>query len=324
MNNLAIIGAGRMAKTHVDKLQELSQAKLYGVFDTVAETAKTFAEKYNMEKIYASEAELAADPGIDAVLVCNYTDQHYQTLKNLLAAGKKYIFCEKALVRKLADGEDLLKRAEAAKAAIMVGHHRRYISGYARLNDLIHSGELGKIRMAKVGFCHPAYTREWGDFFADFERCGGVILDMMTHLFDQLNWYFGEPESVSGNSVMFDRSQPLPMDYVSGTVTYRNGVICNIDGSWQRYGVGYDKMEVYGDKACSIYEQGDKLHVYRKDEHTEIKVGNPPVYGEQMKAFVDMLENGTAPRTGLVDGFNSVRIALKMIEAVKTRQTLHF
>jgi predicted dehydrogenase len=277
-----------------------------------------------MEKIYASEAELAADPKVDGVLICNYTDQHYQTLVNLLEAGKKHIFCEKALVRKLADGEDLLKRAEASNAMIMVGHHRRYMPGYAKLNDLIKSGELGKIRMAKVAFCHPAYAREWGDFFADFERCGGVILDMMTHLFDQTNWYFGEPERVSGASVMFDSSQPLPMDYVSGTVTYKNGVICNIDGSWQRYGVGYDKIEVYGDKACAIYEQGPKLHVYRKDEHTEITVGEPSVYDEQMKGFMDMLENNTAPRTGLVDGFNSVRIALKMIDAVKQQQTLRF
>jgi len=324
MFNIAIIGAGRMAQVHADILKDLESCRLYGVFDPKTETAKNFARQYQMERLYNSEAELVADPAVTAVLVCNYTDQHYETLVHLLNAGKKYIFCEKALVRKLSDGEDLLRRAQSSKVGIMVGHHRRYCPGYARLHDLIQNGELGTVRMTKVAFCHPGYVRQWDDFFANFERCGGVILDMMTHLFDQTNWYFGEPASVSGNSVMFDRSQPLPMDFVSGTVTYKNGVICNIDGSWQRYGVGYDKIEVYGDRACAIYEQGDKLHVYRQNEHTEITVGNPSAYAEQMKAFVTMVEEGAAPRTGLIDGFNSVRVGLKMIEAVKQRQTLSF
>jgi len=324
MINVAFVGAGRMANVHADVLKNRQDCKLFGVYDFVPEVAKNFAAKYGMEKIYSASAELAADLSIDAVLVCNYSDQHYRTLVELLDAGKKFIFCEKALVRHLADGEDLLKRAKAAKSMVMVGHHRRYMPGYARLQQLIAAGEMGTVRMAKVALCHPGYAREWGDFFSDFERCGGVILDMMTHLFDQMNWYFGEPERVSGSSLMLDRSQPLPTDYVSGTLTYKNGVICNIDCSWQRYGVGYDRIEIYGDKACAIYEQNDKLHIYRRGEHTELLVGNPSPYAEQMNAFINMVACGVPPRATLLDGFNSVRIALKMIEAVKQKQTLYF
>lgn len=323
MIKVAFVGAGRMAACHAAILKDLPEVRLHGVYDPAAETVKSFAEKFQIGNIYPCFEQLVADREIDAVLVCNFTDQHYETLKALLAAGKKYIFCEKALVRTLADGEALLKLAEKSDARIMVGHHRRYSPGCARLRELIESGSLGKIRMAKVGYCHPGYIRQWGDFFADFERCGGVILDMMSHLFDLTNWYFGKAGTISGSSVMFDRSQPLPMDYVSGTIVYGDGVICNIDGSWQRHGVGYDRIEVYGDEACAIYDQGDKLHIYRKDEHTEISLPKSAAYAEQMKAFVSMIVDGTPPRTGLKEGFDSVNVALNMIEAAKKQETIH-
>lgn len=314
-----------MGKCHADIIKDFDNAIISGVFDSNADTAREFAEKYEVKKIYNSAAELYNDKEIDGVLVCNFTDQHYQTLSELIAAGKKKIFCEKALVRNLDDGKGLLKMAKEAGVMVMTGHHRRYQAGYVELKKMVDTGELGKVRMAKVHYCHPGYNREWGDFFADFDRSGGVILDMMSHLFDQLNWYFDEPETISGNSVMFDRSQALPMDYVSGTITYANNIICGIDGSWQRYGLGCDKIEIYGDTACAIYEAGkDIVNIYRSNEHTERKVEGDGAYKKQMEAFVDMVENGTKPINTLQAGFNSARASITMIEAVKKQKTLKF
>ncbi|MDD4870881.1 MAG: Gfo/Idh/MocA family oxidoreductase [Kiritimatiellae bacterium] len=322
MINLAFVGAGRMANAHATILQKIPDCSIRGVLDPNEKAAAKFALEHKCIKTYASLSELTADPEIKGVLVCNYSDQHYQTLVKLLSAGIKYIFCEKALVRKLDDGKDLLQRAEAAGAQIMVGHVHRYLPGCFRLRELIIKGELGTIRMAKVAYCHSGYNRKWGDFFSDFERSGGVTLDMMSHLFDQLNWYFGEPESVSGRSLMLDRSQPLPSDYVSGTLTYKNGVICNIDGSWQRYGVPYDRIEVYGDKACAVFDFGDKIHLYGNGIHSELMTGFN--HTGQMEAFIAMITKGTRPRNTLQDGFNAVRVALKLIEAAEKKQTIYF
>ena len=322
MIKLAFIGAGRMANHHAVNLQQIPQSEIYGFFDPNKETAAKFADTYKCTKIYVSLSELSADAAVNGVLVCNYSDQHYQTLTELFAAGVKYIFCEKALVRKLEEGKDLLRRAKAAGAQIMVGHHRRYNPGCARLRELILNGELGKLRMAKVAYCHIGYSRKWGEFFSDFERSGGVILDMMSHLLDQLNWFFGEPESICGRSLMLDRSQPLPVDYVSGTLTYKNGVICNIDGSWQRYGTAYNRIEIYGDNACAVFDFGDKIHLYQKDIYTELTTGQEKT--ALMEAFLNMITNGTPPRNSLQDGFNAVNVALKLIEAAEKKQEIHF
>ncbi len=325
MIKIAVVGAGRMANAHTSTLRDHFSAdcELYSVYDPVEKVAKEFAERYKMKKICSSLAEVANDKAVDAVLVCNYSDQHYDTLTELLNAGKKYIFCEKALVRELKDGEELLKKAEKAGAVITVGHHRRYIAGYKKLKQLVESGELGRIRMAKVALSHPAYTRQWGEFFSDFGRSGGVTLDMMTHMFDQLNWYFGDAESVSAESLMFDASQPLPVDFVAGTLRYKNGVICSIECSWQRYGVGYDKVELYGDKACAIFENGEKVDVYRPGEHTEIFTKTEGgAHKGQMANFIATIKDGTKPGCSLLDGFKSAEVSLKMIEAAEKHKVV--
>ncbi len=325
MIKVSLMGAGRMGKCHAREIKAIDGMELYGVFDPNAEAAKSFAKEYGTQKVYSSAAEIAGDKEIDGVLVCNFSDQHFQTLSELIEAGVSNIFCEKALVRDLADGEKILALAAARSVKIMVGHHRRYDNGYAEIKRMIDAGELGRIRMAKVHLCHPGYAREWGDFFADFERSGGVILDMMSHLFDQLNWYFGDPVHVSGNSVMFDRSQPLPMDYVSGTITYEDNIICGIDGSWQRYGESCDRIEVYGDRACVVYNCGaEHVDIYRSNEHTIRQVGTSNAYNDQMKALKEMIENKTEPVNSLQAGFESARVALKMIDAVKQQETLKF
>ena len=324
MIKLAVIGAGRMGNAHARVLKNRNDCKISGVFDTSKEVAKKFATEHSETRIYPSLAALAADSSIDGVLVCNYSDQHYATIVELLKAGKKNIFCEKALVNRLADGVDLLKRARAAKAKILVGHHRRHMPGNARLRQIIESGDLGRIRMLKVSYCHPGYSREWGEFFSDFERSGGVTLDMMSHIFDLLNWYFGLPVSACGRGIMFKRPMDKPMDYISGTLSYKNGIICNIDGSWQRHGVGYDKIEIYGDKACAIYDYGDRIQLYRKDEHTEISLPSPSVHAEQMNAFISMIRDGASPLVSLRDGFDSVRVALGLLTAAKTGKTFQY
>jgi len=325
MIKIAIIGAGRMGNVHAEALSKNALCSIYGIYDPSNEAAEKFKQKYKLEKIYASLAELVDDSSVDGVIVCNYTDQHHQTLLKLLNGRKKFIFCEKALMRHLAEGEDILKYAADSDSKIMIGHHRRYIPGYAKLKTMIEAGDLGTIRMTKINCNVAGYARGWDDFFANFMRSGGVTLDMMTHHLDLLNWYFGEVESADSSSVMFASDMPLPMDFVSGTVVYKNGVICNICGSWQRYGVSCDTIEVYGDQACAVFDlESELVHVYRKNEHTEIKVGNPPCYTTQMNAFVDMIANGTPPLTMLQDGFNSAKIALGMIESAEKNIIIKF
>ena len=308
MVNIGIIGAGRMGKAHADAFKEIPEARLSGVYDAAAEPAKAFAAAYGMKKVYAASAELAGDKNLDAVMVCCPTFIHYQVMAELVGSGKA-IFCEKPLVRHTEEGDRLLALAAAAKARIMVGYNRRYNPASAKLRELIAAGGLGAVRMAKVGCCVSGYKRQRGDWFADFDLCGGVTLDMMSHHLDLLNWYFGEAERAYGENLRFDKAMSEPMDFVSATVTYKNGVICNIEGAWQRYGQSYDKIEIYGDKATALLS-GNQLQVFGYGRSEIFSWDDSPSpYQRQARAFVNLAVSGAAPLADIHDGYNAIRVA---------------
>lgn len=59
-------------------------------------TAKTFAEKFSIDRAYGSYEELAADTEVQIVYIGNLNVDHYNTAKLFLEAGK-HVLMEKPL-----------------------------------------------------------------------------------------------------------------------------------------------------------------------------------------------------------------------------------
>jgi myo-inositol 2-dehydrogenase/D-chiro-inositol 1-dehydrogenase len=319
MVRIAIIGAGRMGKIHSGIVKELPDAELAGIYDLSRETAEALAAERET-KIYLAPEEIMADPDVDAIVICHPTFAHYQALRLFLRTDK-YILCEKPMVRRREEAE-LVLREPNASTKLAIAFMRRQIPAYQKIKEWIDDGTLGAVRMVKVGCNVAGYKRLWDDWFADFAMCGGVPLDMLSHHLNLLNWYFGIPQKVSGAGLMFDRPMEQPIDYISGTYTYANGMIVNIDGSWQRQGVGYDRIEVYGDDATALYD-GKDLLLCRPGKNETIDVGAPvKAYDEQMKVFVATVAAGEVPAIGIQDGYWAFRTADALIEAAKSGQTV--
>jgi predicted dehydrogenase len=119
---------------------------------------------------------------------------------------------------------------------------------------------------------------------------------------------------------MLERTLPKdvqPCDYVNATLAYRNGVICGIESSYQRYGVSYDTMEIYGDQYAAVTDYRT-LKLYNKEETIEVKVGFEKIGSEQLqqaKTFVGMIEDGRPRQTTLEEGLAAARVGLGMLES---------
>lgn len=322
MKRIAFIGAGRMANTHAAELKKIGRTELAGVYDIDPVKSRKFAETWNAAKEYASREELLADKTLDGVLICHYCPDHAETMRAVMEAGIRFIFCEKPAIRRVVEGAMLRKTAAQCHAKIMIGHHRKHDGGNKKMREIIQSGILGTIRFAKVQFCNTWYSRDWNDYFASYERSGGTTLDMVTHYVDLLNWFLdAEPESVYARAVMLEKTIPAdkkPVDYVSGTLVLKNGIICGIESSYQRYGIGYDSIEVYGDERTVLLRDG-KLRLYKKQEVTEYDVSASMFsYEEQMRDFIDMMEDGVQRQTTLEEGIRSAVIVLGMLDSSET------
>ncbi|MFA6929844.1 MAG: Gfo/Idh/MocA family oxidoreductase [Lentisphaeria bacterium] len=319
-HRISFLAAGRMANSMAAQLKRLDNVEFAGVYDPLQDKNKEFVQKYGFEKNCTSREELLADKTIAGVVICNYCYQHCESILAALDAGVKAVFCEKPAIRKLEEASILRDAVAKSGSNVMIGHHRKHIPACIRLKEMIECGRLGKVRFVKVNFSNARYSRDWNDYFASYEKSGGTTFDMVTHYIDLLNWYFGEAESTSARALMLEKTVPkevLPVDYVNATLAYRNGVICGIESSYQRYGVHYDTMEIYGDEYTAITDY-QTLKLYNQDETIDVKVSfreNESAQLQQAKAFVNMIADGRPRQTTLEEGLAAARVGLGMLKS---------
>ncbi|MDD3155558.1 MAG: Gfo/Idh/MocA family oxidoreductase [Victivallaceae bacterium] len=334
MIRYGIIGAGRMGNNHACQIQQLDNATVTAVYDIRPEASAAFREKFGA-RICNSATELARSPDVDCVVVTSPSYCHREGVEAAIAA-KKPIFCEKALCRSREDAEAVLKSVEAYDKLFTVGFVRRHMQKTIVMKQLIAEGKIGKIRYCNVDLPLGCYCRKPGDWFADFDLCGGVIIDMLAHHIDLANWFFGPAKRIYADGMLLTRDQPDPSDYVASVVTYANGVICNMSCSWQRFGRSNEMMEVYGDEGALVLDSTAEVIWYPKggemqrlDPVAETEKRAKPGEGVdqvnigdgffcEFRNLTAALEGKPVPLPTVRDAWNSLEVSFAMIESVKT------
>lgn len=74
-----------------------------------------------------------------------HPDQHYDMVLAAIESGVKGIYCEKPFVRTPAEADALIAAAKKHGTKVAVAHRNRYHPALAHIDQLIESGELGKI-----------------------------------------------------------------------------------------------------------------------------------------------------------------------------------
>jgi len=320
--NAGFIGCGRMASIHAEALNSIGGVKIAGVYDIDMPKAEAFAKKFKAEKVCSSRAELLARCGVDLLLICDYGHQHAEELHTAMDAGIRSIFCEKPVIRKWEEAAPLLEKQKKTSSLIAVGHVRRVFAQQLKMKELLDSGVLGRIHFCRIQSCNSGFARLWGDYFASFELSGGTALDMGTHFADMLNWFFGCPEGAQGIvSGLENRLSPqeLPCDYFSGNIVYPGGIVCGLDISYQRYGIGRCYMEIYGENGTLVCD-GSEVKIFARGSETKYAVPARNSNEVQMAAILKMTTERIPPPCTLKDGILAAGTILAMMD-LKNRRT---
>lgn len=147
--------------------------------------------------LYAEPAELFDDPAVDIVSITTPTDSHVPLALAALAAGK-HVVVEKPVALEPAAVERLQRAAAKATTLCMPAQCMRFWPGWDWLIARVDDGSLG--RLLELHIRRLASRPDWGDgFYADPERCGGVLHDLHVHDADLLRRMLGEPRSVTAS-----------------------------------------------------------------------------------------------------------------------------
>src|SRR5262245_4973187 len=93
---VALVGMGRIGRTHLRALSGTDAAEVVGVYDLNTALAHERAEEAGVGRVYASWNEVVNDPAVQCVGVLLPHDLHEQYAVEAMEAGK-HVVCEKPL-----------------------------------------------------------------------------------------------------------------------------------------------------------------------------------------------------------------------------------
>ncbi len=319
---VGIVGAGFMGVTHAAAWAETPAALAGFIAETSAE-AQRLAAQYGA-RVYPALAALIAD--VDVVDICAPTHLHHPMALQAAVAGK-HIVCEKPLARTAAQGQEMIAACRRAGVKLLVAHVVRFFPEYALARSTVESGEIGRpavIRLARGSF-RP--KKPVGNWFLDFEKSGGMMLDLMIHDFDYARWVAGEVESVFAKSV--SQTQPgAAIDYGMAILRHTSGALSHVAGAWAYPPPTFrTRLEIAGDAGLIEFDSDAAAPIQmllQKANSDSPDVGLPasPLsespYTTQIKEFYAALAEDRPTRVSAEDGLAAVRIALAAIESART------
>jgi myo-inositol 2-dehydrogenase/D-chiro-inositol 1-dehydrogenase len=242
MMDVAVFGAGRIGTIHAGNVAREEGVRLRYVVDVNPDAAHTLAARHGAQT--ATVAQVFADRGIGAVLICSSTDTHADLILAAAAAGKQ-IFCEKPVDLAIARARSCAEAVAQAGITCMIGFQRRFDPTFAAVKARLDAGEIGTPEMLVVTSRDPGAPP-----IPYIRSSGGIFKDMLIHDFDIFRWILGDDAATvhANASCLVDRAIADAGDADSTAVTIRSkrGRLCQINTS-RRAAYGYDqRFEVLG------------------------------------------------------------------------------
>jgi myo-inositol 2-dehydrogenase/D-chiro-inositol 1-dehydrogenase len=241
--NVALVGAGRIARVHAAAYRQVGLADLIACTDPNQEAAQALARDFDL-KVVPDLDELLADDGIDAVLIASPNALHPDQAIAALRAGK-HVFCQKPIALTLADADRVVAAARESDRILQFGFMLRFTPPIPQLRKRISEGELGEMIAARAAVFGWEPSNDW---FYDPAQGGGVILDTLVHFADLVLWLFGPAERVhtEGGAYVLEGSRRYRSpDNATVTVRHESGVVSSMYVSWTA-GHGNFTVEAYG------------------------------------------------------------------------------
>ena len=146
---MGIIGTGRIANRFVPEAKYVSGVNVECVYNPHIDSARKFAEKFQLNKYYDSLEEFWN--GVDSVYIASPHETHYNYIKEALEHGK-HVLCEKPMVLKEDEAIELFDLAKEKQCILMEAIKTAYCPGFLQLINTVKSGAIGEIKDVEAAF----------------------------------------------------------------------------------------------------------------------------------------------------------------------------
>ena len=311
--NVGVIGVGSMGYNHVRIYSELENANLVAISDMVRGTLDKVSKEFNTVGDVDYDNILQIDD-IEVVNICVPTVFHHDVVMRAIEAGKN-VLVEKPIASKLNEAEEMIKAAEDAGVTLATGHVERFNPAVRVAKKLIDEGAIGEVVTANSKRLGP---------FPPRIRDVGVAIDLAIHDIDIFNYLFNS----RANTVFANMSSKLKNcefeDHAEIMTKYDSGVLSILETNWL---TPYKKRQLnitgidgiisvdYGNQTVTLFKENNQVE--------DIKVENKEPLKEELRSFVDCVQNNTPPEVSGKDGYEALRIVDAAMTSSKDKRLVY-
>ena len=308
---VAAIGVGSLGRHHARNYAELGReggVEFVGVCDVGLETAVGVAAD-NGSASFTDWRELLGK--VDAVSIATPTETHCEIACAFLDAGV-HALVEKPIALTLEQADKMIAAAERSGAKLMVGQLERFNPAMVALRPHVTNPLYFEIHRVSP--------------FPNRSLDVDVVLDVMIHDLDAVQWLVGEDVKVSaihavGIPVISDK-----VDAANARVEFENGAVANITASR----IGTEKIRktrFYQTNSYVVLDYATKFaSVTSLDPNAvvpllgisinRLEINDVEPLRAEITAFIDSIKNDSPPPITGQDGRQALALAVGVLEKI--------
>lgn len=334
---LGVIGCGGMGQNHMRRYyRELDRLQFAAASDVVVENLKGVVDEYGVEGF--DDAEAMLDSGlIDAVFIAT---PHYFHPRYSIAAMRRglHVLTEKPVaVTAKAAAEVNAVHAQNPQLVYAAMFQMRAMDKWQKVYDLVHGGELGKLKRMQwtaTKWFRSQHYYDLGAWRATWAgEGGGVLMNQCPHNLDMLCRLLGVPTRVTAQVELGKYHDIEVEDDVTAMLEFDNGATgVFVTSSGEAPGI--DRLEIIGDRGRLLVDGGGgepilfdqtAISVNEYCRTTENRMGEPqitqrkievvdePVHKNIAENFLDAIIDGAPLLSSGDEGIHSVELANAML-----------
>jgi predicted dehydrogenase len=278
---------------------------LVAVASRTQDRADEYAATWGIPRAHGSYEALLADPEIEAVYISLPNTMHCEWSIRAAQAGK-HVLCEKPMDSDPDRVDDAFDAADAAGTLLMEAFMWRHNPQTRRLQELLHDGAIGEVRLVRSCFSYGLYDAENIRLRPDVE--GGALMDVGCYCISGSRLVAGEPESVYGQQW----TGPSGTDWTfAATLRFAGDVLGVFDCGTAM--TNRDELEAIGSEGSLFLD--DPWHCrrpvieLRRDGDVErIEVEPADSYGLELENLSDAIRGEGEPLLGRDDAVAQARV----------------
>lgn len=221
-----ILGTGIIAHKFASDLKFVENAELMAVGSRSVESAKAFADEFEIPVSFGSYEELAQCDEIDIVYIATPNNLHHPNTLLCLNNGKA-VLCEKPFALNENQALEMIVLAREKNLFLMDALWTKFLPHYQKMIEIVKTGILGDIKVVLANFGFRANAQP-GSRLLNPDLGGGSLMDIgIYNIFTTLD-ILGKPDEIN---VSVNSTEKGIDEQCAVTFKYNNGAMASLFSS---------------------------------------------------------------------------------------------